>query len=110
MAIKEENQTLATITRQGYYGLRLAGMTGTAETEASEFVSTYGLHVVPIPTNKPLARSQGDLIYKRKTPVSGLIDDIVERNATGQPVLVGTVSVEKSEAEPHDGAAGGSRC
>ncbi len=101
VAIKEENQTLATITLQNYYRLydRLAGMTGTAETEASEFVSTYGLHVVPIPTNKPLARAdQGDLIYKTEdAKFQACIDDIVERNATGQPVLVGTVSVEKSE-------------
>ena len=101
VAIKEENQTLATITLQNYYRLydRLAGMTGTAETEASEFVSTYGLHVVPIPTNKPLARmDQGDLIYKTEdAKFQACIDDLVERNAAGQPVLVGTVSVEKSE-------------
>ncbi|MEM9521631.1 MAG: preprotein translocase subunit SecA [Actinomycetota bacterium] len=101
VAIKEENQTLATITLQNYYRLydRLAGMTGTAETEASEFVSTYGLHVVPIPTHKPIARAdQGDLIYKTEdAKFQACIDDIVERNATGQPVLVGTVSVEKSE-------------
>ena len=101
MAIKEENQTLATITLQNYYRLydRLAGMTGTAETEASEFVSTYGLHVVPIPTHKPIARvDQGDLIYKTEdAKFQACIDDIIERNAAGQPVLVGTVSVEKSE-------------
>ncbi|MDG1366075.1 MAG: preprotein translocase subunit SecA, partial [Acidimicrobiales bacterium] len=101
VAIKEENQTLATITLQNYYRLyeRLAGMTGTAETEASEFVSTYGLHVVPVPTNKPLARAdEGDLIYKsEEAKFNACIDDIVERSAKGQPVLVGTVSVEKSE-------------
>lgn len=101
VAIKEENQTLATITLQNYYRLydRLAGMTGTAETEASEFVSTYGLHVVPIPTHKPISRmDQGDLIYKSEdAKFQACIDDIVERNAAGQPVLVGTVSVEKSE-------------
>ncbi|MEO0494304.1 MAG: preprotein translocase subunit SecA [Actinomycetota bacterium] len=101
VAIKEENQTLATITLQNYYRLydRLAGMTGTAETEASEFVSTYGLHVVPIPTHKPIARmDEGDLIYKTEdAKFQACIDDIVERNASGQPVLVGTVSVEKSE-------------
>jgi preprotein translocase subunit SecA len=101
VAIKEENQTLATITLQNYYRLydRLAGMTGTAETEASEFVSTYGLHVVPIPTHKPIARvDQGDLIYKTEdAKFQACIDDIIERNAAGQPVLVGTVSVEKSE-------------
>ena len=98
VAIKEENQTLATITLQNYYRLydRLAGMTGTAETEASEFVSTYGLHVVPIPTHKPIARvDQGDLIYKTEdAKFQACIDDIIERNAAGQPVLVGTVSVE----------------
>ena len=100
VAIKEENQTLATITLQNYYRLydRLAGMTGTAETEASEFVSTYGLHVVPIPTHKPIARvDQGDLIYKTEDAKFRHADDIIERNAAGQPVLVGTVSVEKSE-------------
>lgn len=102
VAIKEENQTLATITLQNFYRLyeRLAGMTGTAETEASEFVSTYGLHVVPVPTNKPLARlDEGDLIYKtEEAKFTACIDDIVERSEKGQPVLVGTVSVEKSEA------------
>ena len=102
VAIKEENQTLATITLQNYYRLydRLAGMTGTAETEASEFVSTYGLHVVPIPTHKPIARvDQGDLIYKTEdAKFQACIDDIIERNAAGQPVLVGTVSVEKSRS------------
>jgi preprotein translocase subunit SecA len=101
VSVKEENQTLATITLQNYYRLydRLAGMTGTAETEASEFVATYGLHVVPVPTNKPLARlDEGDLIYKtEEAKFNACIDDIVERSAKGQPVLVGTVSVEKSE-------------
>jgi len=102
VAIKEENQTLATITLQNYYRLydRLAGMTGTAETEAAEFVSTYGLHVVPVPTNRPLARiDDGDLIYKTEAAkFQACIDDISERHERGQPVLVGTVSVEKSEA------------
>ena len=101
VSVKEENQTLATITLQNYYRLydRLAGMTGTAETEASEFVATYGLHVVPVPTDKPLARlDEGDLIYKtEEAKFNACIDDIVERSAKGQPVLVGTVSVEKSE-------------
>jgi preprotein translocase subunit SecA len=101
VAIKEENQTLATITLQNYYRLyeRLAGMTGTAETEASEFVSTYGLHVIPVPTHRPLARlDEGDLIYKTEdAKFSATIDDLEERHRTGQPVLVGTVSVEKSE-------------
>jgi len=101
VAIKEENQTLATITLQNYYRLydRLAGMTGTAETEASEFVATYGLHVVPVPTHRPIARlDDGDLIYKsEEAKFNACIDDIVERSERGQPVLVGTVSVEKSE-------------
>ncbi|MEZ5165636.1 MAG: SEC-C metal-binding domain-containing protein [Acidimicrobiales bacterium] len=101
MAIKEENQTLATITLQNYYRLyeRLAGMTGTAETEASEFVSTYGLHVIPVPTHRPLARvDEGDLIYKTEdAKFAACVEDLAERHESGQPVLVGTVSVEKSE-------------
>jgi len=101
VSIKEENQTLATITLQNYYRLykRLAGMTGTAETEAAEFVGTYGLHVVPIPTHRPLARiDDGDLIYKTEdAKFEACIDDIEEKNERGQPVLVGTISVEKSE-------------
>ena len=101
VSIKEENQTLATITLQNYYRLyeRLAGMTGTAETEAAEFVGTYGLHVVPVPTHRPLARiDDGDLIYKTEAAkFTACIDDITERHERGQPVLVGTVSVEKSE-------------
>ncbi len=99
--IKEENQTLATITLQNYFRLydKLAGMTGTAETEASEFVGTYGLHVVPIPTHKPLIRKdQADLIYRsERSKYQAVSDDIVERYERGQPILVGTVSVEKSE-------------
>ena len=101
VAIKEENQTLATITLQNYYRLyeRLAGMTGTAETEASEFVSTYGLHVIPVPSHRPLVRlDDGDLIYKTEdAKFAATMDDLEERHATGQPVLVGTVSVAKSE-------------
>ena len=101
VSIKEENQTLATITLQNYYRLyeRLAGMTGTAETEASEFVSTYGLHVIPVPTHRPLARiDDGDLIYKTEdAKFAACVDDLAEKHDTGQPVLVGTVSVEKSE-------------
>ncbi len=101
VSIKEENQTLATITLQNYYRLyeRLAGMTGTAETEAAEFVSTYGLHVVPVPTNRPLARiDDGDLIYKTEdAKFAACIEDIAEKSESGQPVLVGTISVEKSE-------------
>ena len=101
VAIKEENQTLATITLQNYYRMyeRLAGMTGTAETEASEFASTYNLHVVSVPTHRPAIRSdQADLIYKTEdAKFAACAEDIEERNTAGQPVLVGTVSVEKSE-------------
>ncbi len=101
VAIKEENQTLATITLQNYYRLydRLAGMTGTAETEASEFASTYNLQVVSIPTHRPTVRDdQADLIYKTEdAKFAACAEDIQERNDRGQPVLVGTVSVEKSE-------------
>src|SRR3954463_179924 len=99
--IKEENQTLATITLQNYFRLyeKLAGMTGTAMTEASEFANTYNLHVVPIPTNKPLIRAdQGDLIYKTEdAKFTAVVDDLKERYDRGQPVLVGTISVETSE-------------
>ncbi len=101
VAIKEENQTLATITLQNYYRMyeRLAGMTGTAETEASEFASTYNLHVVSVPTHRPTVRGdQADLIYKTEdAKFAACAEDIEERNTAGQPVLVGTVSVEKSE-------------
>ena len=101
VGIKEENQTLATITLQNYYRLyeRLAGMTGTAETEASEFVATYGLHVVPIPTHRPIARTdEADLIYKSEDgKFSACVEDLAARYESGQPVLVGTISVEKSE-------------
>ena len=99
--IKEENQTLATITLQNYFRMydKLAGMTGTAVTEAAEFASTYDLQVVPIPTNQPTARAdEGDLIYKTEDGKFGaVVDDIAERYEAGQPVLVGTISVEKSE-------------
>ena len=99
--IKAENQTLATITLQNYFRLysKLAGMTGTAETEAAEFMSTYKLGVVPIPTNKPMVRiDQPDLIYKNEEiKFAMVVEDIAERHAKGQPVLVGTTSVEKSE-------------
>ena len=98
--IKEENQTLATITLQNYFRLydKLAGMTGTAVTEAAELASTYELTVVPIPTNKPVVRKdEGDLIYKTEdAKFQAVIDDLKERYDRGQPCLVGTVSVEKS--------------
>ncbi len=99
--IKNENQTLATITLQNYFRMydKLAGMTGTAMTEASEFHQIYKLGVVPIPTNRPMIRAdQPDLVYRTEdAKFAAVVDDIVERNENGQPVLVGTVSVEKSE-------------
>jgi preprotein translocase subunit SecA len=99
--IKDENQTLATITLQNYFRLyqKLSGMTGTAMTEAAEFMQIYKLGVIPIPTNKPTARSdQSDLIYKSEiAKFQAVATDILERHKKGQPVLVGTVSVEKSE-------------
>ncbi len=101
VAIKEENQTLATITLQNYFRLyeKLAGMTGTAETEAAELTSIYSLEVATIPTNRPVSRmDQGDLVYKTEAgKFSALIEDVKERNQRGQPVLLGTVSIEKSE-------------
>ncbi len=101
VTVKAENQTLATVTLQNYFRLysKLSGMTGTAETEAAEFMATYKLGVVPIPTNKPMVRKdQSDLVYKNETAKFGqVVEDIVERHAAGQPVLVGTTSVEKSE-------------
>ncbi|HSR44764.1 MAG TPA: preprotein translocase subunit SecA [Acidimicrobiia bacterium] len=99
--IKEENQTLATITLQNYFRMyeKLAGMTGTAKTEAAEFAEIYGLTVVEIPTNQPIARiDEPDLVYKTEdAKFNALIDDITERSKKGQPTLVGTVSIEKSE-------------
>jgi preprotein translocase subunit SecA len=99
--IKEENQTLATITLQNYFRMydKLAGMTGTAVTEAAEFASTYNLQVVPIPTHRDLLRvDQADLIYKTEdAKFEAVVDDLAERYETGQPVLVGTISVAKSE-------------
>ncbi len=101
VVIKAENQTLATITLQNYFRLygKLAGMTGTAATEAAEFLSTYKLGVVPIPTNMPMQRNdQRDLVYKAEAgKFDAVVADIVARHAAGQPVLVGTTSVEKSE-------------
>ena len=99
--IKDENQTLATITLQNYFRLydKLAGMTGTAMTEASEFMQIYKLGVIPIPTNKTMQRiDQSDLVYKtEEAKFEAVAQDIMERHRKGQPVLVGTVSVEKSE-------------
>jgi len=99
--ILEENHTWATITLQNYFRMyeKLAGMTGTAETEAAEFASTYGLQVVPIPTNKPMIRvDHPDLVFKtEEAKFAAIVADIAERYERGQPVLVGTASVEKSE-------------
>ena len=99
--IKEENQTLATITLQNYFRMyeKLSGMTGTAATEAAELMSTYTLSVVPIPTNMPTVRlDQADQIYKSETAkFDAVVEDLAARYETGQPVLVGTISVEKSE-------------
>lgn len=99
--IKDENQTLATITLQNYFRLydKLSGMTGTAMTEASEFHQIYKLGVVPIPTNRSMVRiDQPDLVYKSEAgKFIAVTADIVEKHRKGQPVLVGTVSVEKSE-------------
>jgi preprotein translocase subunit SecA len=99
--IKDENQTLATITLQNYFRLyeKLAGMTGTAMTEANEFHQTYKLGVVPIPTNMPMIRAdQSDVVYQTvQAKFEALVDDIAERHEADQPVLVGTTSVEKSE-------------
>jgi preprotein translocase subunit SecA len=99
--VKAENQTLATVTLQNFFRLysKLAGMTGTAATEAAEFMATYKLGVIPIPTNKPMVRKdQSDLIYKNEeVKFNMVVEDIVDRHGKGQPVLVGTTSVEKSE-------------
>ncbi|HEY8372199.1 MAG TPA: preprotein translocase subunit SecA [Pseudonocardiaceae bacterium] len=99
--IRAENQTLATITLQNYFRLydKLAGMTGTAQTEAAELHQIYKLGVVPIPTNRPMIRKdQPDLVYKtEEAKFRAVVEDIAERHAKGQPVLVGTTSVEKSE-------------
>jgi preprotein translocase subunit SecA len=99
--IKAENQTLATITLQNYFRLydKLAGMTGTAQTEAAELHEIYGLGVVSIPTNMPMIRDdQSDLIYKtEEAKFMAVVDDVSERYEKGQPVLIGTTSVERSE-------------
>ncbi|MCW2702892.1 MAG: secA, partial [Blastococcus sp.] len=101
VAIKDENQTLATITLQNYFRLyeKLSGMTGTASTEAAELHQTYKLGVVPIPTNRPMVREdRSDVIYKtEQAKFTSVVEDIAERHEKGQPVLAGTASVEKSE-------------
>ena len=99
--VKPENQTMATVTLQNYFRMydKLSGMTGTAETEAAEFMNTYELGVVPIPTNKDVQRTdQSDKVYKNEiAKFRAVVEDIKERNEKGQPILVGTTSVEKSE-------------
>jgi preprotein translocase subunit SecA len=102
VTIENENQTLATVTFQNFFRLygKLAGMTGTADTEAEEFGKTYKLDVVVIPTNRPVLRlDQPDLVYKtERGKFTAIVEQIVECHKKGQPVLVGTISVEKSEA------------
>ncbi|MFW0111678.1 preprotein translocase subunit SecA [Rothia sp. CCM 9416] len=99
--VKPENQTMATVTLQNYFRMydKLSGMTGTAETEAAEFMNTYELGVVPIPTNKDVQRiDQPDKVYKNEiAKFNAVVKDIEARHESGQPVLVGTTSVEKSE-------------
>ncbi len=99
--IAGENQTLASITLQNYFRMyeKLSGMTGTAETEAAEFMHTYGLEVVIIPTNKPVIRKDnGDIIYKTKEEkIDAIVDKIKELHEKGQPVLVGTITIQGSE-------------
>jgi len=99
--IREENHTWATVTLQNYFRLyeKLAGMTGTAETEAGEFANTYNMPVVPIPTNEPMIRADhADFVYKTEdAKFAAVVDDILERYERGQPVLMGTASVAKSE-------------
>src|SRR3954453_1260441 len=99
--IKAENQTFATITLQNYFRMydKLSGMTGTAQTEAAEFNKIYKLGVIPIPTNKPMIRQDvSDVVYKtEQAKFEAVVEDIKERHENGQPVLVGTTSVEKSE-------------
>jgi len=99
--IKAENQTLATVTLQNFFRLytRLSGMTGTAMTEANEFSTIYNLGVVPIPTNRPMVRiDQADVVFRTgDAKLTAVVADIVERHEHGQPILVGTTSVEKSE-------------
>ena len=99
--IKAENQTLATVTLQNFFRLytKLSGMTGTAMTEANEFSQIYKLGVVPIPTNRPMVREdRADLVYRTsQAKLNAVVEDIVERHEAGQPILVGTTSVQKSE-------------
>ena len=99
--VQRESQTLATITFQNYFRMyaKLAGMTGTAATEENEFIKIYNLHVVQVPTAKPMIRQDlPDIVYKtERAKFNAVVEEICERHATGQPVLVGTVSIERSE-------------
>lgn len=99
--IQRESQTLASITYQNYFRMynKLSGMTGTAETEEDEFIKIYKLSVVVIPTNEPMIRDdKSDVIYKnRRAKFRAVVEEIAERHQTGQPILVGTISIEKSE-------------
>ena len=101
ISIKQETSTLATITYQNFFRLynKLAGMTGTAKTEEEEFLEIYNMFVVEIPTNRPVARiDYPDAVYgTKKAKFKALVDEVVERHATGQPILVGTIAVETSE-------------
>ena len=101
VAIREENQTLATITLQNYFRLydKLSGMTGTALTEANEFMKIYKMPMVEIPTNRDMVRDdENDQIYKTKDGKwKAVVNEIEERNESGQPILIGTISVEVSE-------------
>ena len=101
LQIQDENQTLASITYQNYFRMyeNLSGMTGTAKTEEDELIQIYNLEVIDIPTNVPIARDdKQDAVYKtRKAKINAVIEDINERNKKGQPILLGTVSVESSE-------------
>ncbi|MCB0405275.1 MAG: preprotein translocase subunit SecA [Bdellovibrionales bacterium] len=101
VTIENENQTLATITFQNYFRMyeKLSGMTGTADTEAAEFQKIYNLDVVVVPTNKPMIRDdRPDMVYKTEAAkIRAIVNDVKELNASGQPVLIGTVSIEKSE-------------
>ncbi|MDD2992931.1 MAG: preprotein translocase subunit SecA [Pygmaiobacter sp.] len=101
VSVQKESKTLATITFQNYFRMydKLSGMTGTAKTEADEFNEIYGLSVVEVPTNKPIIRDDmGDVVYKtEKAKFNAVIDQIAESHEKGQPVLVGTISIEKSE-------------
>ena len=105
VAVLQESQTLASITYQNYFRMyhKLAGMTGTAKTEEQEFIKIYGMDVVVIPTNKPMIRmDHPDAVYKtEKAKFEAVVREIEERHKTGQPMLVGTISIEKSEKLSH---------